>query len=78
MLKSRHLGFKMAAEPIVVYNTQPKRLQLEIPNLVTLYIIICMLLKYYMMYPKTPSWIQNGGPKNPFSTLFELEIRNLA
>jgi len=30
------------------------------------------------MYPKTPSWIQNGGSRNAFSTPFELEIRNLA
>jgi len=31
-----------------------------------------------MMYPKQPSWIQNGGPKNRFFTQFELDIRNLA
>jgi len=28
------------------------------------------------MYSKTPSWIQNGGHKNTFSTPFELETPN--
>jgi len=30
------------------------------------------------MLKKSPSWIQNGGPKNQFFTPFELEIWNLA